>query len=167
MHNNNEALAKQEPQLETIIDKNGNDKTIARAADGKFSRKHSAAVKKSIKDVITFFEGKPIDPATGKPLDKTRHEAILDKIYEAMMSATGEDLVGLSKAYAELQKAAYGTKGKDRIIEKADPEGTEIRVILIPPLPVNHPAKEERPTTPLRPSFIQAEVVSTNPRKED
>lgn len=86
---------------------------------------------------------------------------ILDKLYEAMMSATGEDLVGLSKAYAELQKAAYGSKGKDRVIEQSDPENNAIRVILItsPQLPT----KEKEPI-PSKPSWVQAEVVSENSR---
>ena len=150
-----QALEKTEAQLETIIDKNGNDKTVARAADGKFASKHRTAAKKSLKDVIKFFEGEAKD-ATGKPLGKTRHEAILDKIFDAMMSATGEDLVGLSKAYAELQKAAYGTKGKDRVIEAADPENNAIRVIVINAPSV--PAKDETPA-PSKPAFIDAEVV--------
>jgi len=154
-----QALEKTEAQLETIIDKNGNDKTVARAADGKFASRHRTAVKKSLKDVIRFFESEAKDSA-GKSLGKTRHEAILDKLFEAMMSATGEDLVGLSKAYAELQKAAYGTKGKDRVIEASDPENNAVKVILIttPQLP-----SKEVVTSPSKPSFVDAEIISTNP----
>lgn len=161
-----EALTRQEPQLELTHDGRGNDRAIARAANGKFATRHKAAIKKSIKDVISFLEGRAVDPETGNPSNRTRHEAILQKFYDAMMNATAEELVGLSKAYAELQRAAYGSKGKDNLIEQTDPDSNKVRFVIItqPDLP-NKEFKREIPT-PTKPSWIDAEIVSTNPPKD-
>jgi hypothetical protein len=164
--NQTETLIKAEPQLVTVKKSQGEGKRmVARGLDGKFAARHRAAVKKNISDVVKFFEGKPIDPETGKPLSKTRHEMLLDKIYETMMAATGEELIGLSRAYAELQKAAYGAKGKEKVIEQSDPVNNQIRVILVQP-PDNLMFKEVKKeiVQPTKPSFIDAEIVSTNPR---
>lgn len=47
-------LVKAEPQLVTVPTKNGNERLVARAADGKFSKRQAAATKKSIRDVVAF-----------------------------------------------------------------------------------------------------------------
>ena len=145
------ALAKTDPQLVTVPTKGGNgERIVARATDGKFAKKHSAAVKKSIRNTIDFLEGK--DDGS----DKTRAERMREALYQAVISASPEDLVGMTKALEAFNKFAFGSKGVDRVVEQSDPESNAIRVILItsPTLPT----KEEKPL-PSKPSWIDAEVV--------
>jgi hypothetical protein len=160
------AIVRREPQLELTHDGKGNDRTIARGAGGRFAEKNKAAIRKNISDVIKFFEGQAVDPETGKPLDKSRHEMILSHIYDTMLSAGSEELVGLAKAYAELQRSAFGSRGKDRLLEASDPDNNRVKVILVqPPVLITDVPKPEI-KVPSRPSWIDAEIISTNPQKE-
>ena len=156
MNETQTALQKREPQLELTHDGKGNDRTIARAADGKFAKKHTAAVKKSLSSTIDFLEG--------KDGDKTRAEKMRDALYKAVLNASPEDLVGMSKAIEAFEKFAFGSKGKDRVVEHSDPQSNAVKIILVnAPTLVNNEPKKETPQ-PLRPSFIDAEIIEEGAR---
>ena len=156
----NEALVKAEPQLELTHDGKGNERTIARAANGKFAKKHRAAVEKSIRSTIDFLEAK----APGET--KSRADAMRDHLYDCILKASPEDLVGMTKAIEAFEKMAYGSKAKDRITEEAKDYG--VRVIVVPmPVLSNPTIDNPQISTPVRPSFADAEVVYTNPRNPE
>src|SRR5215831_6111942 len=98
------ALVSAEPKLEQVKNKDGSLTTKARRADGRFTASHKEKVKANIKDVMKWLESK-VDE-NGNPSDKTIHQQILHKFHTAMLGATSEDLIGLSKAYVEILKTA-------------------------------------------------------------
>jgi hypothetical protein len=150
-----QALAKAEPKLELTHDGRGHDRAVARGADGKFTKKHTAAVRLSMTQMITFLQGR----AQGK--DKSRIEEMVNALYENILKASPEDLVGQAKAIELFEKMAFGSKAKDKAVDEANPMRGITVIITQPPL-----AYKEQTATPTRPSFVDAEVVSTNPPVE-
>ena len=162
-----EALVKVEPNLEITHNGHGTPRTIARGSQGKFVKKHTVAVRHSMKNAIDFLQTN----ADGK--DKSRAAEMYEKIYEAVLKGGQEELVGMTKALEFLEKAAFGSKGKDREIEKSDESNTQIKMVLVQPLCLGESELKKRliaaeteldrvRKAPRKPSWIEAEVVSTN-----
>ncbi len=155
--NKTDTLVKAEPRIELTHDGRGNDRTIARAASGRFAKKHNASVRKHMRDTIKFLEEK--DTESGKP----RADVIREKVYENIKKSDPDALVGQIKAAQYLEDSAFSKSAKDKIVEESNPR-VGITIVINAPTLMHNELKEDH-EVPAPPPFIKAEIVSTNPQK--
>jgi hypothetical protein len=129
--------------------------------------KSSDRVEKELREVInrpaTDSEGNPIlDPKTKKPL--SMQAAAAAKLLQMVINLKEERaLSGASHALATILERSVG-KVKSNPSERSDSKSNEIRVIVIP-APEGLATMEKVPELKKQPSWLKAELVSENPKK--
>jgi hypothetical protein len=154
--NKTEALAKRtEPRIEVVPNGVGGEKSVARAANGKFVKRATALAAENAKRV-----GKVM--YTPDENGKTRLERILEAQAQVAEGNTDPRNLGQISSFIETADSISG-QAMIRSKMSKEPDATNpIKVILISPPQLMHSDAKEDHAAPKPPAFLDAEIISTN-----
>jgi hypothetical protein len=134
------------------------ERTIARGKRGRYVNKVQAMTEIATKQTIDLLQEKD---ASGK----TKFQLLKQHILEVAMSATDEkSLIGLAKILSTFEDSAGVTAQRDNLL-KDEHETNPIKIVIIS-APEGLKAAEPEKAEKTRPSWIEAEILSTNPPQE-
>lgn len=153
-------------RVERVRKSNGQgDRLAVRAATGRFTKMTTAIAHADAKAAQNFLAEKVKDDL-GKEASRKHHLRVA--LFDGAIKAAKEPraLGNATKAFEALNTDAALTQAKEALLQDQSHIQDPVRVVVVAPINLMHPEViefDKRKEEKRQPSFVEAEVVSTNP----
>ena len=157
-----DAIVKKETHMETIIDAQGRNRSLARGTDGRWKHKTKVSLRHAMRRTQQLLERPWVELSAEELKTLSARERLNHAIIKNVIEAEPDNLVGATHGAKWVHDQAYGAKAEDR--ETEEPRGNDRGFVIIMDHPLNLgvPMAEPEKPSPKVPSWVRGEVIQQN-----